>query len=71
MINWIADTQELLANTVRIWIDGKLNILADVGSRLPWHGAVAANLPIPDQPILDTIQLFFTPFWLAFTSLTK
>ena len=60
LINWIADTQELLANNVRIWIDGKLNILADVGSRLGWESAVAKHTPIPLSPILETIRLFFT-----------
>ena len=60
LVNWIADTQELLANVVRIWIDGKLNVLADAGSRAPWETSVVKHTPIPDKPIRDTIRMFFT-----------
>ena len=66
MVNWIADTQHLLANVVRVWIDGKLNVLADVGSRLPWHFVVAKHLPFPHKPMLDIIRdLFASPEELA------
>ena len=60
LVNWIADTQHILGNVVRVWIDGKNNVLADVGSRLSWEHAVIQQLPVPDQPIRDTIKLFFT-----------
>ena len=59
LINWIADTQHILATVVRVWIDGKNNVLADSGSRAPWHFAVARHLPVPDMPIRDVIRLFF------------
>ena len=59
LINWIANTQHLLANTVRIWIDGKLNVLADAGSRAPWEDVVAKHLPVPATPIWDTIIKMF------------
>ena len=51
LVNWIADTQHILATVVRIWIDGKNNVLSDAGSRAPWQGAVARHLPIPAGPI--------------------
>ena len=41
LVNWIADTQHILGTVVRVWIDGKSNVLADVGSRLSWEHAVA------------------------------
>ena len=60
LVAWIADAQPLLANTMRVWIAGKDNILADSGSRAPWADAVARNLPVPEQSILETIESFFT-----------
>ena len=60
LVNWIADTQHILANVVRLWIDGKNNILADCGSRLPWHTSVSKHLPVPAGPIRDVIRLLFT-----------
>ena len=60
LVKSIADTQHILGNVVRVWIDGKNNVLADVGSRLSWEHAVIQQLPVPDQPIRDTIKLFFT-----------
>ena len=57
--NWIADIQHILANVVRVWIDGKNNVLADSGSRAPWHVAVAKHLPVPLQPMKDVIHMFF------------
>ena len=60
LVAWIADAQPLLANTMRVWIAGKDNILADSGSRAPWADAVAKNLPVPEQSILETIESFFT-----------
>ena len=60
LVAWIADAQPLLSNTMRVWIAGKDNILADSGSRAPWADAVARNLPVPEQSILETIDNFFT-----------
>ena len=60
LVNWIADTQHILGSVVRVWIDGKNNVLADVGSRLSWEHAVAQFLPVPARPIRETIRLFFT-----------
>ena len=60
LTNWIADTQHILGSVVRVWIDGKLNIIADVGSRLPWEAAVAKHCPVPTQPILELIRLLYT-----------
>ena len=60
LVNWIADTQHLLANVTRVWIDGKNNVLADVGSRLSWEHAVIQQLPVPNKPILEVIRLMFT-----------
>ena len=59
-VNWVADTQHSLANAVRLWIDGKNNVLADCGSRLPWHTSVSNHLPVPSGPIRDRIRLLFT-----------
>ena len=55
LINWIADSQHLLAYCVRVWIDGKHNVLADVGSRNIWEATVAKTNVLPEQPIRDTI----------------
>ena len=60
LVNWIADTQHILGTVVRVWIDGKNNVLADVGSRLSWEHAVAQFLPVPARPIREMIRLFFT-----------
>ena len=60
LINWIADTQELQANTVRIWIDGKNNVLADAGSRTVWENKVAQYSVLPEQSIRDTVKEMFT-----------
>ena len=60
LLNWVADSQELLANVVRVWIDGKLNVLPDVGSRLPWESAVSKHLPVPHGPLIDFIRKLFT-----------
>ena len=60
LINWIADTQHILANVVRVWIDGKHNVLADVGSRSPWETSVVRHLPTPITPIVDFIRKMFT-----------
>ena len=54
LMSWVADSQELLANVIRVWIDGKFNVLPDVGSRLPWETAVAKHLPVPHGPLLDS-----------------
>ena len=48
-----------MANVIRVWVDGKLNILADVGSRLSWEYDVVRSLPVPHKPILDIIRTFF------------
>ena len=37
LVNWIADTQHILANVTRVWIEGKTNIIADAGSRAAVH----------------------------------
>ena len=47
LLNWVADSQEFLANVVRVCIDGKYNVLPEVGSRLPWETALAKHLPVP------------------------
>ena len=60
LVNWIADTQHILANVTRAWIEGKSDILADAGSRLDWKGNVARQLPIPGQSIHDMVRMFFT-----------
>ena len=60
LVNWIADTQHILGRVVRVWIDGKFNVLADIGSRLSWEHAVIQQLPVPSLPILETIKLFFS-----------
>ena len=52
----VADSPELLANVVRVWIDGKHNILFDIGSRLQWEAALAKHLLVPDGPLLDFIR---------------
>ena len=44
---------------VRIWIDGKHNVLADAGSRAPWEHAVSQHLPVPSKPIRDFIIKLF------------
>ena len=36
------------------------NVLADVGSRLPWGFALVKHLPVPDRPIREVIRLFFS-----------
>ena len=59
LVNWVADCQHILFTVVRIWIDGKNNILADAGSRASWENALVKHMPIPNQPILETIRLFF------------
>ena len=59
LINWIANTQHLLENVVRVWIDGKNNVLADAGSRAPWEHAVAKHLPVPTQSIWESIVKIF------------
>ena len=48
-----------MANCVRVWVDGKLNITPDVGSRLSWEYDVVRSLPVPHKPILDIIRMFF------------
>ena len=60
LLNWEADSQELLANVVRVWIDGKYNVLPDVGSRLPWETALAKHLPVPHGPLVDLVRKLFT-----------
>ena len=37
LVNWIANAQDLLATVVRVWIDGKNNILGDSPSRARWE----------------------------------
>ena len=71
-VNWIADTQHILATTVRVWIDGKYNVLADCGSRVSWKHRVAQQLPVPEQPIRDLIRMMFThPVELAKEAKTR
>ena len=60
LTNWVADTQDILSNVVRVWIDGKHNVIADVGSRITWEGSLAKHLPVPEYPILDFIRRLFT-----------
>ena len=61
LVNWIADTQDIMANVVRVWVDGKLNVLADFGSRISWEYDVVRTLPVPQKPIIDIIRLLFRP----------
>ena len=49
----------MLHSVHRLWIDGKNNVLADSGSRAPWEFVVAKHLPVPEQPIRDTIIKMF------------
>ncbi len=66
LVSWVADTQHIVADVVRVWIDGKLNVLADAGSRASWESAVAKHLPAPHLPIRDfIIMLFSSPSELA------
>ena len=44
---------------MRLWIDGKSNVLSDAGSRAPWETTLARRLPLPLQPVLDTIRDMF------------
>ena len=60
LINWVADSQHLLATVVRVWIDCKNTVLPDVGSRISWEGVVAKHLPVPHGPVRDFIRDLFT-----------
>ena len=60
LLDWVADSQELLANVVRVWIDGKFNVLPDVGSRLSWESALVKHLPVPHGPLLELVRKLFT-----------
>jgi len=60
LVAWIADCQEMLANLVRVWIAGKTNVLADVGSRTDWVGKLIKQLPVPSMPILELCTQLFT-----------
>ena len=50
----------MFAQMVRIYIDGKDNVLADVPSRAPWVQGVVRQIPVPDKPVRDLVRLFFT-----------
>ncbi len=60
LVHWVADCQPMLHRVVRLWIDGKTNVITDCGSRAGWVNAVAKHIPLPIQPILDTIRDMFT-----------
>ena len=60
LLAWVADNQVMLHRLVRIWIEGKEHVIADAGSRAPWYEVVAKRLPLPIQPVLDTIRQMFT-----------
>lgn len=60
LLAWVADSQVMLQRCFRIWIDGKSNVLSDAGSRGPWASVVAKRLPLPLQPVLDTIRDMFS-----------
>ena len=62
LMAWVAETQDTLANTPRVWIAGKANVLADAGSRAPWQSHVASHLAIPvtsARPFRDFIEKLF------------
>ena len=59
LINWIADSQVMFSMMVRVFVDGKDNVLADAPSRAPWIESMVRQLALPEQPIKDLIRLFF------------
>ena len=59
LVAWIADFQVQLANIVRVWVAGKDNVLADVGSRADWTRQLVKQIPVPEHPVLDLIRMMF------------
>ena len=59
LVAWIADFQVQLANIVRVWVAGKDNVIADVGSRADWTRQLVKQLPVPEHPVLDLIRMMF------------
>ena len=49
----------MLHRCMRLWIDGKSNVLSDAGSRALWETTLARRLPLPLQPVLDTMRDMF------------
>ena len=60
MSTWALKLQQL--NSIRVWIRGEANILADAPSRAPWEAEMTRHLPISDLPLREIIkQMYLSP----------
>ena len=57
MSNWALELQGF--DIVRVWIRGEANILVDAPSRAPWDNELARNMPIPDMPVRELVNMMY------------
>ena len=57
MSNWALELQGF--DIIRVWIRGEANILADAPSRAPWDNELARNMPIPDMPVRELVNMMY------------
>ena len=57
--NWALELQEF--DSVKVWIRGEANVLADAPSRAPREHPLSCELPIPRGPVFELIEKMYRP----------